>query len=189
MIDLKVNEHLYWIDKPYFGLKRGTKYTGRQTTIVGSFKIDMKVNVFSLSQGYICGTLTIHNLTSEYKLLITHFEGVLMSAKNISKAADEFKQWSKFSKWKKDFENQLLFNDSLNSECLYFKIKEEFLLPNHKLTRLHGASIDGHYYCCYFKKSDSFGGFYQASGSFKHSAQRILLVRTNEGISQSFAWA
>lgn len=169
-------------------LKNGSSYTGKQTTGVGSFDIDMKVSAFNFEQGYLCGTFTVHNLTSEHNLLRTYFEGQLIGITNTA-LLNEIKYWTKFPCWKSEFEDGSPSYNPFKSKYLYLKIKELFLLPNPRIESVNGASIDGFYYCCYNKMSDSFGGFYQVAGTCKHGTQQIFLVRKKEKVSQSYEWA
>lgn len=177
------------MDRSSFGLDNGSSYTGKQTTGNGSFRIDMKVNSFNIKQGYLCGTFTIYNLTSEHSVLKTYFEGRLVGPNDMSNTTQDKKCWARFPTWKKDIQNKSLVYDPFNSKYLYLRIKELFLLPNPKIRKVSGASIDGYYYCCYYKRSDTFGGFYQVDGHCRHGVQQILMFRTDEKKSQSYQWA
>lgn len=169
-----------------FGLEEGAYYAGEQTTSNGSFKIDMKVNKFSLSQSFLCGTFKIYNLTSQYSILKTYFEGEMIGTNYpFDQREDDLYHWERFPTWNRSFVDMPHTYNPYCDKHLYLRIKELFLLPDPTVDKISGASIDGFYYCCYFKNTDSFGGFYQVAGPCRHGTQQLVLVRVPEKYSQS----
>ncbi|KAM0688298.1 GID complex subunit 4 [Conglomerata obtusa] len=171
-------------------IENGAYYSGEQSTNSGSFKIDMKINFFDLDQAFLSGTFKIHDLTPYHSILNTYFEGKLIGTHNsFTENDNDPDQWVKFTKWSRSFINSKQNYDINKSKYLYIKIKEQFLLPDPKVTSVQGASIEGCYYCCYYKSLDCFAGFYACGDKHIHTAQQIVLVRTSERTSQAYEFA
>lgn len=170
-----------------FGLKTGALYTGEQTTTSSFFRIDMSIDKLIFFDSLMCGSFTIYNLTPNIKTIKTYFEGQIIGDKyKFSDNPDDIHYWARFYEWKHKY---IDFPDSYNpknSNFLYIKIKEMFLLPEFKNVHLSSASIDGYYYCCYHKKTDSFKGFYQIKDTGKNGTQEIFLTRINSRLTQSY---
>lgn len=171
-------------------IENGAKYTGEQSTSYGSFKIDMKVNLFDIDEAFLSGEFCIHDLTPYHSILNTYFEGRLIGTHYpFGEGKNDAKQWIKFNKWNEKFLVDQSAYDIYGSNYLYIKIKEQFLLPDPKVTRIKGASIEGSYYCCYYKNLDCFAGFYACGDSHIHATQQIILARTKERMSQAYEFA
>ena len=76
--------------------------------------------------------------------------------------------WSKFSAWtpyKRSFNKEEQANDFSNSDVLFMRWKELFLVPDHSVRCLDGASYDGFYYVCYRLSTGTLEGFYYHQSS------------------------
>lgn len=168
-------------------IENGAKYTGEQSTTYGSFKIDMKINTFCLDTAFLTGEFCIHDLTPYHSLLNTYFEGHLIGTHySFLESKNDLDHWIKFSKFDERYITNTGLYDIYRSDHLYIKIKEQFLLPDPKITRIKGASIEGSYYCCYYKNLDCFAGFYACGDKHIHATQQIILARTKERMSASY---
>ncbi|KAF9763112.1 Glucose-induced degradation protein 4 like protein [Nosema granulosis] len=182
----------------YMGLERGAIYSGEQLTNSGSFKIEMKIDSVDFDQEIMYGTFQIHNLTDKYELLSSFFESVMMGNK-YEFAGDETDtvHWGMFPEWRNELKKQrerpihnnknkhdLASYKIKESDFIYLKIKELFLLPDPNLKSIPGASIDGYYYCCYYKKLDCFAGHYYFKNATNQVSQQILLERVFKKTSQ-----
>lgn len=47
-----------------------------------------------------------------------------------------------------------------NDDFIYMRWKETFLVPNHRVNSIHGASYAGFYYICYQCSTNTITGFY-----------------------------
>lgn len=173
------------------GLENGAVYSGEQLTNSGSFKIEMKIDSVDMSQEYMYGTFKIHNLTDKYDLLSSFFESVIVGNKykftedNLDDT--DTVHWGMFPEWRNEILNpEYIINES---DYIYMKIKELFLLPDPKVKSIPGASIDGFYYCCYYKKLDCFAGHYYFKNSTNQVSQQILLERVHVKNSQQASFA
>jgi glucose-induced degradation protein 4 len=172
-------------------LENGAKYKGEQLTNGGSFKVEMTIDVIDLGQEFLCGTFEIHNLTDKYELLTTYFEGEIMgnlypfTEEECSSSNPDIIHWGLFPEWRTEYAYNKDAYDIKGSNFLYIKIKELFLLPNPKLRSVPGASIDGHYYCCYYKNLDCFAGHYYYKNTSNLVSQQLLLDRATSRTSKS----
>lgn len=164
------------MDSWHFGLENGSKYEGEQKTHTGPFKIDMKVDVFDLSQFFMCGTFKIFNLTKQHDIIHTYFECEIVDSEKRFRETGEMTHWATFNEWKDDFMERY---DPLGASLLFMRIKELFLLPDPSVKHIPGASIDGYYYCIYNKQSDSFKGFYYYESCRAQPTQKIVLSRSH----------
>lgn len=157
-----------------FGLRNGSRYEGEQKTHTGPFKIDMKVDVFDMSQFFMCGTFKIFNLTKRYDTIHTYFECEIVDSEKKFQETEEMSHWATFSEWRDDFIEKY---DPASENLLFMRIKELFLLPDPNIKHIPGASIDGYYYCIYNKQDDSFKGFYYYESCRAQPTQKIVLSK------------
>jgi hypothetical protein len=139
-----------------------------------------------MADSFMCGYLRIHALTEEHPTLTTYFEGEMIGSKYsfITKhpewQADEkvdFQHWAKFPAWRplqKDARrpNHIIKNWA-QKENIWMRWKEYFLVPNHSIKDLVGASFDGFYYICFNQVSGSINGTY-----FHRKCERSVLYRS-----------
>lgn len=174
-----------------FTLESGSKYKGEQLTNNGSFKIEMKIDFVDLNQEYICGTFDIFNITDNHDLLTTYFEGKIMgktqylSDSCLSLNQTDIAHWSLFPEWRAEHTKSQKLYDIENSDYIYIKIKEMFMLPDPNVKYIPGASIDGYYYCCYYKQLDFIAGHYFYNNSSNLVSQQMMLERKVERLSKS----
>ena len=66
-----------------------------------------------------------------------------------------------FYEYTKNFNSDNFDYDSLeNSDYVYMRWKEHFLVPDHTIRDIHGASFAGFYYICFQRSTSSIEGYY-----------------------------
>jgi glucose-induced degradation protein 4 len=120
-------------------------------------------------------------LTPDNPTLTTYFEGEMIGnrygfrTKNKSWGANEkidLQHWGRFeaykpislasnSKERKDYYTQ----NFDQKEYIFMRWKEYFLVPNHRVKELTGASFDGFYYICFNQVKGEVSGIYFHSNS------------------------
>ena len=66
-----------------------------------------------------------------------------------------------FYQYAKNFNSDNFDYDSLeNSDYVYMRWKEHFLVPDHTIRDIHGASFAGFYYICFQRSTSSIEGYY-----------------------------
>lgn len=147
-----------------------SKFTGVQKSERNSYPVTVEIKHVDLEKSYLSGYLTITGLTKEYNVLTTFFEAEIVGEKyhflTRKWHADENKDkghWSKFpgfAPYSGCFNNDNFREDFEDSDYLFMRWKESFLVPNHHVKNIDGASYDGFYYICYQKSTDSITGYY-----------------------------
>lgn len=98
--------------------------------------------------------------------------------------------WNRFPAWRPLARQaktpNFSFKNYADREHLFMRWKEYFLVPNHRVTSISGASFEGFYYICFSQVSGSVSGIYFHSKSEKYSilsgatsAKHLLMIRHN----------
>lgn len=152
-------------------LYSGSRFVGHQKSKGNQYDVEVILQYVNIEECYLCGYLKIKGLTEEYPTLTTFFDGEIISKKypflTRKWTADEDvdkQHWSKFLsfyQYAKNFNSDNFDYDSLeNSDYVYMRWKEHFLVPDHTITDIHGASFAGFYYICFQKSTASIEGYY-----------------------------
>lgn len=181
--DRDADEYLYMLDIiPPYSINRqpgliknrlcsGSRFTGFQRNKKESYEVKVKVQHIDHDNSYLCGYLSIKDLTQSHPLLTTFFEGEIISRQHpfLTKkweATEEIDRahWSKldgFEKYLHTFNEDCFDYDDLNkSDYIYMRWKERFFVPDHTIKHVEGTSYAGFYYVCYSKKTSQITGYY-----------------------------
>lgn len=173
----------------------GSRFKGFQKSRKESYEVEVQIQHVDYEYSYLCGYLCINHLTKSHPSLTTFFDGEIISKKYpfLTKrwqATREIDQahWSKFKGFDKAFNLDSVDYDALaNSDYIYMRWKEHFLVPDHKIKYVEGASYEGFYYICYSKRTASIKGFYFHSNSENfESFQSLDLELDHQGSSQVY---
>nr|XP_020769663.1 glucose-induced degradation protein 4 homolog isoform X2 [Odocoileus virginianus texanus] len=107
----------------------------------------------------------------EYPTLTTFFEGEIISRKHpfLTRKWDadedvDRKHWGKFLafyQYAKSFNSDDFDYEELKSgDYVFMRWKEQFLVPDHTIKDISGASFAGFYYICFQKSAASIEGYY-----------------------------
>lgn len=110
-------------------------------------------------------------MIEEYPTLTTFFDGEIISEKfpflTRKWEADyenDTKHWSKFDAFEQFVDT---FNDDdfdysalKKADVVFMRWKENFLVPDHTIKAIQGASFAGFYYICFSKKTATIEGYY-----------------------------
>ncbi|XP_056143640.1 glucose-induced degradation protein 4 homolog isoform X2 [Lampris incognitus] len=107
----------------------------------------------------------------EYPTLTTFFAGEIISKKRpfLTRKWDadedvDRKHWGKFhsfNKYTKSFNSDDFDYEVLNnSDYIFMRWKEQFLVPDHTIKDISGASFAGFYYICFQKSTATIEGYY-----------------------------
>ncbi|KAL8929899.1 MAG: hypothetical protein Q9208_001043 [Pyrenodesmia sp. 3 TL-2023] len=112
-------------------------------------------------------------LTADHPTLTTFFEGEIIGPKYTFQtrhpswgATDktDMQHWARFPAWrplakqakKPDFH----FKNPTQRENIFMRWKESFLVPDHRVREISGASFEGFYYICFNQVSGDINGIY-----------------------------
>uniref|UniRef100_A0A8P4GT31 Glucose-induced degradation protein 4 homolog n=1 Tax=Dicentrarchus labrax TaxID=13489 RepID=A0A8P4GT31_DICLA len=140
--------------------------------MIDSWKINERWPVHvTMEDSYLCGYLKIKGLTEEYPTLTTFFAGEIISRKRpfLTRKWDadedvDRKHWGKFQafyQYAKTFNSDDFdYEDLKNSDYIFMRWKEQFLVPDHTIKDISGASFAGFYYICFQKSTATIEGYY-----------------------------
>uniref|UniRef100_H2ZLR2 Glucose-induced degradation protein 4 homolog n=1 Tax=Ciona savignyi TaxID=51511 RepID=H2ZLR2_CIOSA len=152
-------------------LYNGSKFKGHQKSKGNCYDVEVTLQNVDLENSFLCGYLKISGLTEEFPTMITFFDAEIISERypflTRKWEADEevdIKHWKKFLsfyQFAKTFNNDNFdYSELKNSDYVFMRWKEHFLVPNHKIESIHGASFAGFYYICFQKSTATIEGYY-----------------------------
>ena len=100
--------------------------------------------------------------------------------------------WSKFEGFEEKYSqtfnlDSFNYEELENSDCIYMRWKELFLVPDHKIKHVEGASYAGFYYICFSKQTSQIRGYYfHPNGEHFESFQSLILELDHQGHSQIY---
>ncbi|XP_067089476.1 uncharacterized protein [Osmerus mordax] len=152
-------------------LYSGSQFRGHQKSKGNSYDVDVVLQHVTMEDSYLCGYLKIKGLTEEYPTLTTFFAGEIISRKRpfLTRKWDadedvDRKHWGKFQafyQYAKSFNSDDFDYEGLkNSDFVFMRWKEQFLVPDHTIKDISGASFAGFYYICFQKSTATIEGYY-----------------------------
>ncbi|OAD66027.1 hypothetical protein PHYBLDRAFT_6932, partial [Phycomyces blakesleeanus NRRL 1555(-)] len=151
-------------------LYAGSQFKGLQTCGSSSYEVVVDIQRVDLNESMLSGYLNIKGLTTEFPELTTYFEGEIIGPKHSfltrkwqTQQIIDRRHWERFDSFKPYLE---IFNrdgfvyDPTNKDFVYMRWKEQFLVPDHRVHTIDGASFAGFYYICYQRSTNKIIGFY-----------------------------
>ncbi|EON97562.1 putative vacuolar import and degradation protein [Phaeoacremonium minimum UCRPA7] len=154
---------------------------GYDTSNLRVYDVQVEIKHVDLRESFLCGYLRIQGLTEDHPTLTTYFEGEIIGTKYgfVTKhdtwgASDkiDFSHWSKFPAFR-PFSKQarkgssIAIKDVAQREHIFMRWKEHFLVPDHRVRTINGASFEGFYYICFNQIKGEVNGIYFHSKSEK----------------------
>ncbi|KAH7039611.1 vacuolar import and degradation protein-domain-containing protein [Microdochium trichocladiopsis] len=162
-------------------LRPGARFHGTQQSERQVYDVQVELKYVDLRESYLCGYLKIQGLTEDNPTLTTFFEGEIVGSKYgfITKHEGwgatekvDINHWSKFSAFR-PYKSQVRKGASVSMgnlahrENIFMRWKEHFLVPDHRVRTISGASFEGFYYICFNMREGSVSGIYFHSRSEK----------------------
>ncbi|KAI0489948.1 vacuolar import and degradation protein-domain-containing protein [Xylaria cf. heliscus] len=162
-------------------LRPGSKFNGTQQSERQIYEVQVEIKYVDLRESFLCGYLKIQGLTEDNPTLTTYFEGEIIGSrydfltKHEGWGATEkidLNHWGKFSAFRQ-YSKQVrkgvavTIPNLAQRENIFMRWKERFLVPDHRVTSINGASFEGFYYICFNQKEGSVSGIYFHSKSEK----------------------
>ena len=178
-------------------LRPGSRFVGTQQSDKQIYNVEVDIKHVDMAESSLCGYLRIEGetcgwreafylltcqkgLTKDHPTLTTYFDGEIVGPKYSfqtkheswgSNEKTDMQHWDRFPAWrplakqakKPDFH----YVDCLRRENVFMRWKERFLVPNHRVTDINGASFDGFYYICFNQAVGTVSGIYFHSKSEK----------------------
>eukprot|EP00834_Sanchytrium_tribonematis_P005443 NODE_329_length_9526_cov_0.701708.p2 type:complete len:307 gc:universal NODE_329_length_9526_cov_0.701708:5545-4625(-) len=156
----------------------GAKFVGVQQSGKTSYNVEITINDVQLDKSYVSGYIMIEGITKAVDKLTTFFDGEMIGKHHsfltrkwqTNEEIDKM-HWVKFPSFRtfkydavmnhEDFE----FDVRQNQDFVYFRFKEHFLVPDHHIQQIPGASFAGFYYICIQLSTQRIQGYYYHSSS------------------------
>nr|POE47411.1 glucose-induced degradation protein 4 like [Quercus suber] len=129
------------------------------------------------------------SLTDDHPTLTTFFEGEIIGPKHLFKTTHpswgssekvDLQHWARFPAWRPLAKSAKSPNFSLKNyqqrEHLFMRWKEYFLVPDHRVKTITGASFEGFYYICFNQCSGTVSGIYFHAKSEKYQQLELQHV-------------
>ncbi|KAL8693252.1 MAG: hypothetical protein Q9218_001886 [Villophora microphyllina] len=154
-------------------LRPFSKFHGQQQSDKQMYQVDVELKYVDMAESTLCGYLKIQGLTETHPTLTTFFSGEIIGSKYTFQtrqpswgATDktDMQHWARFPAWrplakqakKPDFH----YKNHLQRENIFMRWKESFLVPDHRVREISGASFEGFYYICFNQVSGDISGIY-----------------------------
>lgn len=170
-------------------LRPGSKFEGTQESERQRYDVEVEIKHVDMRESFLCGYLKIQGLTDDHPTLTTYFEGEIIGPKysfitqNPSWGATDkidLSHWGKFTAFRpfqkcarKGERHGEMVKNMAQRENLFMRWKEHFLVPDHRVRTINGASFEGFYYICFNQVKGEVSGIYFHSKSEKF--QRLEL--------------
>ena len=149
---------------------RGTQQSDRQV-----YEVEVQLQHVDMAESFLCGYLKIQGLTDDHPTLTTYFEGEIIGSKYSFQTKHpewgstdkvDMQHWGRFPAWRPLTKNAKTRQDVVNiknfaqSENIFMRWKEYFLVPDHRVRTISGASFEGFYYICFNQITGTISGIY-----------------------------
>ncbi|KAF2199933.1 hypothetical protein GQ43DRAFT_464401 [Delitschia confertaspora ATCC 74209] len=167
-------------------LRPGSRFEGNQTSSQQKYDVQVEIKYVDMKESFLCGYLRIQGLTKDHPSLTTYFEGEIIGNKYSfvtqhpewgSTEQVDRQHWGRFPAYK-PLAKHSSPKDLLKGEHLFMRWKEYFLVPDHRVRTINGASFEGFYYICCNLRSGSISGIYFHAKSEK--LQQLELNHIND---------
>ncbi|KAL1924773.1 uncharacterized protein VTP21DRAFT_4427 [Calcarisporiella thermophila] len=156
------------------GLYPGSRFKGEQRSQGSTYDVMVEIQHVDLSDSFLCGYLHISGLTEDHPELTTFFEAEIigprysfLTRKWDADAYIDLEHWKQFvafqpyeRMFKKD--NRFVYD---SKDHIFMRWKERFLVPDHRVDHIAGASFAGFYYISYNVQTGHISGLYYHSNS------------------------
>ncbi|KAK3400195.1 vacuolar import and degradation protein-domain-containing protein [Sordaria brevicollis] len=161
-------------------LRPGSKFSGTQKSERSRYDVEVEIKHVDLRESFLCGYLRIQGLTDTHPTLTTYFEGEIigphysfLTQHEEWGASDkiDISHWRKFEEFKPYARaaprGSVQIRDVASKPHIFMRWKEQFLVPNHRVKTINGASFEGFYYICFSQIEGTIEGIYFHSKSEK----------------------
>ncbi|RMZ80385.1 hypothetical protein DV738_g2780, partial [Chaetothyriales sp. CBS 135597] len=159
----------------------GSRYVGTQQSDRQVYHVEVTILTVDMEQCTISGYLQICGLTPDHPTLTTFFTGEIIGGPNQkhtfrtkdpewgASTRTDITHWARFPAWRPlsgyarqdlDFQYPLDNSPWWQQDHIFMRWKEHFLVPDHKLRSIQGASFEGFYYICLNQAEGSTSGIY-----------------------------
>lgn len=142
----------------YHCLYPGATFSGTQKSGRNSYDVTVTIVDVDLSSSFLCGYLCIRGLTEDWPELTTYFDAEIignrhgfLTQKWGATEQDDMTHWPRFPAFRhvrNELKRPRLTMPDRDRGAIFMRWKERFLIPDHKVHDISGASFAGFYYVC-----------------------------------------
>ncbi|ORY06658.1 vacuolar import and degradation protein-domain-containing protein [Clohesyomyces aquaticus] len=165
-------------------LRPGSRFVGSQTSDRQKYEVEVEIKHVDMRESFLCGYLRIKGLTEDHPSLTTYFESEIIGNKYSfitqhpewgSNEKVDRQHWGRFAAYKKisSSRGEPATRDWMQKEHLFMRWKEYFLVPDHRVKTINGASFEGFYYICFNQVMGSIEGIYFHAKSEKYQKLQL----------------
>ncbi|KAH7310408.1 vacuolar import and degradation protein-domain-containing protein [Stachybotrys elegans] len=161
-------------------LRPGSRFHGTQQSERQVYDVQVEIKHVDMRESFLCGYLRIQGLTEDHPTLTTYFEGEIIGSKYSfltqhddwgANSKVDLNHWAKFNAFrpfqKHARRGAVPIHDIAQKENIFMRWKEHFLVPDHRVRTITGASFEGFYYICFNQVKGEVSGIYFHSKSEK----------------------
>jgi len=154
-------------------LRSGSKFHGTQQSERQIYDVQVEIKHVDMKESFLCGYLRIQGLTEDHPTLTTYFEGEIIGSKYsfLTQHEDwgstdkvDLQHWAKFVPFRQYASaakrGDLYIANLAQKENIFMRWKEHFLVPDHRVRTISGASFEGFYYICFNQVEGGVHGIY-----------------------------
>ncbi|KAI8065221.1 vacuolar import/degradation protein Vid24 [Gongronella butleri] len=162
---------------------------GVQKSQANHYDVAVDIQHVDLKNYTLCGYLRISGLTALYPEIITFFEGEIIGPKhsfltrkwqaNSSVDENHWQRFPSFTPYLDTFNKDGFSYNPLEEDCVFMRWKERFLVPDHHVSNIDGASYAGFYYICYSRSTKTIHGLYYYRSNVEWYQELTLYQASN----------
>jgi hypothetical protein len=154
-------------------LRAGSRFHGTQQSERQVYDVQVEIKHVDMRESFLCGYLRIQGLTEDHPTLTTYFEGEIIGSKYTfltqhpdwgSNDKVDLQHWAKFSAFrplqKAAKKGNFHIPNVGQRDNIFMRWKEHFLVPDHRVRTISGASFEGFYYICFNQVQGTVSGIY-----------------------------
>ncbi|KAJ7581206.1 vacuolar import and degradation protein-domain-containing protein [Mycena floridula] len=136
----------------------GASFQGTQKSGRNSYDVNVTIVDVDFNSSFLCGYLRIRGLTDDWPELTTFFDAEIIGSRYGfltqnwgASEQEDMVHWSRFPAFrhvKHELKKPLMTMPSRDRGAVFMRWKERFLVPDHRVQDINGASFAGFYYVC-----------------------------------------
>ncbi|EGN93319.1 hypothetical protein SERLA73DRAFT_64429 [Serpula lacrymans var. lacrymans S7.3] len=150
--------HIRVRSKGHHCLYPGASFQGTQKSGRNSYDVNVTIVDVNFSSSFLCGYLRIRGLTDDWPELTTYFDAEIIGNRYGfltqnwgANEQEDMVHWQRFPAFrhvKSDLKKPHLTMADRDRGAVFMRWKERFLVPDHRVQDINGASFAGFYYVC-----------------------------------------
>jgi len=136
----------------------GATFQGTQKSGRNSYDVNVTIVDVDFSSSFLCGYLRIRGLTNDWPELTTYFDAEIIGSRHGfltqkwgANEQEDMVHWQRFPAFrhvKNELKRPHFTMPDRDRGAVFMRWKERFLVPDHRIQDINGASFAGFYYVC-----------------------------------------